>query len=550
MLQRLSIQNYALIDQLSVDFKDGFTTITGETGAGKSIILGGLSLVLGTRSDQSYILNKDKKCVIEAEFDVSRLSLTSFFNENDLDYESDTIVRREILSNGKSRAFINDSPVSLKILSDLSEYLIDIHTQHQTRSLIEQSYQLEVLDQVAKTEDLLSIYSSQLYDYKIAEDSLSKLLCSKAEGEADREYKVFLLDELNTAKLHSGMLEALEREAEVLQNVDQIEQSLSMARQTIGADDIGVTELLRQVKLALTPIASISSKYQDLLDRVNSSLIELDDVLSDVDELEGTVESDPEKLELINTQLHHLQLLFTKHRATNVDELITIRDVLTKEVQLIENIDQAIADQEQECIEAKQALIKTSNQIHDLRDKVIPSIVAFLESNLKDLGMPDAKFDIILEPTEQFLANGCDRVNWLFCSSKGGTFQMLKKSASGGELSRIMLVVKALLSRHQNLPALIFDEIDTGVSGEIASKMGGIMSEMSRTMQVIAITHLPQIAAQGKTHFKVYKSNERDKTVVQIKALHPEQRIKEIAGMLSGSVLTEAAIANAKELLN
>ena len=346
------------------------------------------------------------------------------------------------------------------------------------------------------------------------------------------------------------MLEALEREAEVLQNVDQIEQSLSMARQTIGADDIGVTELLRQVKLALTPIASISSKYQDLLDRVNSSLIELDDVLSDVDELEGTVESDPEKLELTNTQLHHLQLLFTKHRATNVDELITIRDVLSKEVQLIENIDQAIADQEQECIEAKQALIKTSNQIHDLRDKVIPSIVAFLESNLKDLGMPDAKFNIILEPTEQFLANGCDRVNWLFCSSKGGTFQMLKKSASGGELSRIMLVVKALLSRHQNLPALIFDEIDTGVSGEIASKMGGIMSEMSRTMQVIAITHLPQIAAQGKTHFKVYKSNERDKTVVQIKALHPEQRIKEIAGMLSGSVLTEAAIANAKELLN
>jgi DNA repair protein RecN (Recombination protein N) len=550
LLKRLSIKNYALIDQLSVDFDHGFTTITGETGAGKSIILGGLSLVLGARSDQSHILNKERKCVVEAQFNISELSLQSFFEQNDLDFEEDTIVRREILTNGKSRAFVNDTPVSLQILSELSDHLIDIHTQNQTRSLLEQEFQLEVVDQVADNGNLLSEYSVRLKDYKAAEKQLNQLKAAKEEGESDRDYKRFLRDELESAKLFAGQLESLQEESEVLQNVDQIEQSLAMAKQTLGADDLGVTELLRHVKLALSSIAAMSTKYHDLSERVNSSLIELDDILSDVEDLQSSVESDPERLESINDQLHRLQLLLTKHKVTSVDELMEIKSALDFDLQHIDNIDQSILDQEKLVGDLEARLCQVSDQLHHSRQAMIPKIIHFLETNLSELGMPDAKFDLKLTSGTSFLSHGRDAIEWMFCSSKGGTFQILKKSASGGELSRIMLVVKAMLCEHQNLPALIFDEIDTGVSGEIANKMGGIMAGMSKNMQVIAITHLPQIAAQGNHHFKVYKSSDQNKTVVQIKLLTRQERVEEIATMVSGSNLTKAAIANAKELLN
>ncbi len=546
----MSIKNYALIDQLSVDFDHGFTTITGETGAGKSIILGGLSLVLGVRSDQSHILNKEHKCVVEAQFNISELSLQPFFERNDLDYDDDTLIRREILTNGKSRAFVNDTPVSLQILGELSNYLIDIHTQNQTRSLLEPSFQLEVVDLVADNGLLLSDYSIRLKDYKAAEKQLNQLKAAKNEGESDRDYKRFLRDELERSKLYSGQLESLQEESEVLQNVDQIEQSLAMTKETLGADDLGVTELLRQVKLALSSIAPMSAKYRDLAERVNSSLIELDDILSDVEDLQSSVESDPERLETINDQLNRLQQLLTKHKVTTVEELMEIKSALDFDLQNIDNIDQSILDQEKLVSELEVRLCEVSDQLYGKRKDIIPKIVKFLETNLSGLGMPDSKFDLKLFKGTSFLSHGRDTVEWMFCSSKGGTMQTMKKSASGGELSRIMLVVKAMLCEHQHLPALIFDEIDTGVSGEIANKMGGIMAGMSKNMQVIAITHLPQIAAQGNNHFKVYKSSDQEKTVVQIKALTRQERVEEIAAMVSGSNLTKAAIANAKELLN
>mgnify|MGYP000271009755 CR=1 FL=1 len=550
MLKRLTIKNYALIDQLSVDFEPGFSTITGETGAGKSIILGGLSLVLGARSDQSHILNKNHKCIIEAHFMIEGLSLHSFFESNDLDYEDQTIIRREILTSGKSRAFVNDTPVSLQLLSQLSDHLIDIHTQHQTRSLLEQSYQLEVLDQVAGNAPNLSEYIQQLMVYKSSKQKLNDLIQSQEQDAVDRDYKSFLLDELTAANLKVGMLEHLEEEFEILQNVDQIEHALALAKQTLSADDVGITEMLRQIKLCLNPIATMSPKYQNLLERISSALIELDDVLSDVDEHLSSVESNPERLDTVNTQIHNLQLLLTKHKVKTVEDLIAIAEKLDRDLQRIDNIDQSILDQKNLVADHKKQLLNISNELHKKRKLAIPQTVKFLESNLKALGMPDARFDLKLSSSEEFLSSGCDTVVWSFCSTKGGSFQSLKKSASGGELSRIMLVVKAMLSQHQNLPALIFDEIDTGVSGEIASKMGGIMAQMGRNMQVIAITHLPQIAAQGKNHFKVFKSSDADKTVVLIRSLSKDQRIEEIAAMVSGSSLTKAAIANAKELLN
>ncbi|MFD1014969.1 DNA repair protein RecN [Winogradskyella rapida] len=550
MLTSLHIKNYALIDELKVSFHNGFTIITGETGAGKSILLGGLSLVLGKRADLSQVKNSKEKCVIEAVFDIANYNLSALFKTLDLDYDVQTIIRREILPSGKSRAFINDTPVTLENLGALSAYLIDIHSQQQTQQVTQDDYQFKVIDALAENQLNIEAFSKQLKHYKSLEKTLEQLKQSKAELIKEYDYNLFLTKELTEINLETVDLEALEAEYEALNNVEIIGEKLTSAKAILNAEQLGVLDQINASKQELTKIASFGAAYENLKERIVSIGIELDDILVEIDDLEEKLSTDPEALEGINTKLQIINNLFQKHAVLDVKALIEIRDALQLKLNDTESLDDAIADKEQELVKAQEKLKQMALKIHKNRKKVIPVFVSKLEAILSELGMPNAKFKVELEPLTHFVKNGNDNLQFLFMANKGSSFNELKKSASGGELSRIMLAIKSILADYIQLPSIMFDEIDTGVSGEISNKMGDIMKQMSLKMQVFSITHLPQIAAKGSAHFKVFKTDIDDVTHTNLKKLSEEERIVEIAQMLGGVAITDSAMAHAKQLLN
>ncbi|CAZ98899.1 DNA repair protein RecN [Zobellia galactanivorans] len=550
MLVHLSIKNYALIDDLNVAFTKGFTCITGETGAGKSILLGGLSLVLGKRADLSSLRNKEKKCIIEAEFQIDKYNLKSFFQENDLDYEERTIIRREIQPSGKSRAFINDSPVTLDVLTRLGSNLIDVHSQHQTLQLTENDFQLKVIDALAGNKDLLADYGGKLRLFKATSKELSELIEFQKEANKEHDYNSFLLQELQAAPLKLGLQEELEEQYEQLNNVENILELIASGHQLLNDEQVGIVSLLTELKQLMNRLSGYGSQYADLNQRVQSVFIEVDDIASELQTYQEDTEANPQLLEETNSKLQQLYDLQKKHGVQEVSELLEIREGLSEKVSVTENLEADIEKKEKELAAHKTALQKAADVLTAKRKKVIPELKKQLEDSLKALGMASATFKIELFKSNDFKANGADGLTFLFSANKGGDYGELKKVASGGELSRIMLTIKSILAKYENLPTIMFDEIDTGVSGEISGKMGDIMQEMSRSMQVFSITHLPQVASKGDHHFKVYKQEEGAVTKTNMKELEQEERVVELAEMLGGKELSDSAMAHARQLLN
>lgn len=550
MLTELSIKNYALIEDIKINLQQGFTIITGETGAGKSIMLGALGLLLGKRADYSAIRNAKNKCIIEGVFDISKYSLKKLFEAEDLDFEEHTIIRREILASGKSRAFINDTPVTLPVLSKLGDFLIDIHGQHQTLSLGENQYQFQVLDTLAKNQEVLQKYKKGLKEHKKLQQELNALKEDQSQALKEHDYNLFLLNELLEAKLKAEEQEELEERYEELSNVETLTEHLGAAVNFIQNEETGSLSMLKDVKTNLSKISKISTNYASLQERVESVIIELDDVAQELENSLERVEANPAELEQVNTKLQLIYNLQKKHAAASVEELIVITNSLNEKVALTENADADLEKLQQELLKSKKELEKVSLELHTNRKKIIPSFVSTVEKIVAELGMPNARLKIELVQQLDFFANGQDLLNWHLSANKGGDFNELKKAASGGELSRIMLAVKSILATQSNLPTIVFDEIDTGVSGDIAQKMGDILQKMGVSMQVIAITHLPQIAGKGSKHFKIFKEDIGDTTVTKIEELATEDRIEELAMMLGGNSKSESAMAHAKALLN
>ena len=550
MITSLSIKNYALIEKLTIDFSKGFSTITGETGAGKSIILGALGLVLGKRADLTSLKNKEEKCIIEAHFEISKYNLLPFFEENDLDFENDTIIRREILPSGKSRAFINDSPVNLQELQQLSLFLIDIHSQQQTQELSDESVQFEIIDAIANNKEIILEYQSLLKSYKSDKSKLNSLLKRQSESRKEQEYNTFLLDELIAAQLKSGEQESLEADFEKLNNVEIIKEAIDRSLALANEEQIGVLHNLNEIKVSLQKIASFSSEYHALLERTTSLTIEFDDISDEMIRCSEKLINDPEQLDFISQKLQVIFTLQKKHQVSSVDELLQIQMNLENTVLELGNMEEEIAALTLSLKQKTVELDNFSTTIHSNRLDSIPVLSHKLITILETLGMPNVRFNIDITATETYFQNGKDELQFLFSANKGTDFGLLKKVASGGEMSRIMLAVKAILAQYSKLPTLIFDEIDTGVSGEIAIRMGEIMKEMSQKMQIFAITHLPQIAAKGNEHFKVFKSTVGEDTQSELKLLNNDERIVEIAQMLSGTVVSDSALNHAKALLN
>ena len=550
MLASLSISNFALIDKLGIDFSDGFSIITGETGAGKSILLGALGLVLGKRADLTSLKNKEEKCVIEAHFQIANYNLQAFFESNDLDYEDETIIRREILPSGKSRAFINDSPVNLQELQDLSVFLIDIHSQHQTQELSEELFQFQIIDSVADNLENINQYSTLLSSYKKDKSNLASLTSKLQTLLKEQDYNTFLLDELLAAKLKVNEQEELEQVYEQLNNVEFIKDNLDKSLALANEEQFGILQNLKEIKIALQKTISFSPEYQSLFDRINSVTIEFDDIISELSHQTEKLIHDPENLELVNQKLQNIYNLQKKHQVNSIEELLEIQNDLDNKVVSVVELEFEIKKLADSIEVATSELNKLALNIRNNRLKAVPVLSEKLIFILEQLGMPNVRFNMELKETEHYFTNGKDELQFLFSANKGSDFGLLKKVASGGELSRIMLAVKAILAQYSSLPTIIFDEIDTGVSGEIANKMASIMKDMSNKMQVFSITHLPQIAAKGKTHYKVYKSIQGDTTISELKQLTFEERIVEIAEMLSGKDISDSAINHAKALLN
>jgi DNA repair protein RecN (Recombination protein N) len=550
MITSLSIKNYALIEKLTIDFSRGFSIITGETGAGKSIILGAIGLVLGKRADLTSLKNKEEKCVIEAHFEISKYNLKEFFEANDLDYEEDTIIRREILPSGKSRAFINDSPVNLQELQDLSLFLIDIHSQQQTQELSDEGVQFKIIDAIANNFDTIQSYQKALKSYKADKSKLNALLKKQSDSGKEQEYNTFLLNELVSAKLKSGEQEELETEFEKLNNVEIIKEAIDKSLVIANEEQFGVFHNLNEIKTAVQKIALFSPEYQSIFERITSLAIEFDDVSKELQNASEKLLNDPVQLEFVSQKLQLIYNLQKKHQVTSVDELIEIQANLGNTLLELDNIEEEISLLSKAIDQKAIELDTFSATIHENRQNAIPVLSQKLISILETLGMPNVRFNMELLPSETYFQNGKDELQFLFSANKGTDFGLLKKVASGGEMSRIMLAVKAILAQYSKLPTLIFDEIDTGVSGEIAIRMGEIMKEMSATMQIFAITHLPQIAAKGDSHFKVFKSTVDDDTQSELKLLSQDERVIEIAQMLSGAVVSDSALNHAKALLN
>ncbi|MBP6556757.1 MAG: DNA repair protein RecN [Flavobacterium sp.] len=550
MITSLSIENFALIEKLNIDFSKGFSIITGETGAGKSILLGALGLVLGKRADLSSLKNKEEKCIVEANFTIGKYDLNSFFEANDLDYEEETIIRREILPSGKSRAFVNDSPVNLQQLQDLSFYLIDVHSQHQTLELSEEEFQFKIIDAIANNQEFRTEYSTILKQYRSAKTTLETKKTSLSAILKEKDYNEFLFNELHSANLKAGELEELEKAYEALNNVEFIKENLSTLLALANEDQFGLLKSLKEFKAILQKNANFSTEYESLFERTNSILIEIDDIVKELNRESDIVFNDPEKLELLNQKLQLIYGLQKKHQVQTVEELIAIQIELEGKVVSVVTLEEEIIKLENGIATFEIQLDAIAAKISKSRGEAIPNLSHKLIEILNLLGMPNVRFKIEIISSDAYYHNGKDSLQFLFSANKGTDFGLLKKVASGGEMSRIMLAVKSILSQYSKLPTIIFDEIDTGVSGEIANKMGEIMREMSQSMQVFAITHLPQIAAKGKIHYKVFKTVLGDNTVSELKLLTDDERIIEIAEMLSGKDISDSALNHAKALLN
>lgn len=550
MITNLSIENFALIEKLSIQFSDGFSTITGETGAGKSILLGALGLVLGKRADLSSLKNKEQKCIIEAHFTIKNYHLQSVFERNAFDYEDETIIRREILPSGKSRAFVNDTPVNLTELQNLSAYLLDIHSQHQTQELSDNEMQFKIIDSVASNDALIGEYSLNLKEYKKEVSSLKSKSSVLQSILNEQEYHTFLLDELLSANLKPRDQEELESKFEKLNNVEFIKETIIKTIALANEEQFGILPNLKEIKNLFQKIAAFSVDYSSLYERISSVQIEFDDIEKELNSVSENVYSDPEELELTNQRLQLIYSLQKKHQVTTVEDLLTIQNDLDTKVVSVVTLEAEIEKIKSSIKVLEEKLHNLAFKIHENREEAVPVLSLKLMAILAQLGMENARFNIQIISTEEFLLNGKDEIEFLFAANKGSDFGLLKKVASGGEMSRIMLAVKSVLSQYSKLPTIIFDEIDTGVSGEIAHKMGEIMQEMSATMQVMAITHLPQIASKGTMHFKVFKTIKEHQTHTQIVLLSKDERITEIAQMLSGSIVSESAIIHARELLN
>ena len=549
MLTALSIKNYALIDDLKVDFPEGFIIITGETGSGKSIMLDALSLILGKRADMSALRNKEEKCIIEAEFSLQNYEFQSLFEELDIDYDPQTIIRREILPSGKSRAFVNDVPATLEVLSRLGQVLVDIHSQHQTLALSDTSFQFAIIDTMANNKALLTEYMQLHQLLKKEQKKLEELIEFQKNAKKEYDYNLHQLKELKSATLEEGILEELEESYEEASNIEDIKENVSESLYLLNDENIGILNNLRELKRSFSSLTEYKQLYRDLYERIESAFLELEDLASEISDIDESIEADPDNLEQISKQLNKIYSLQKKHSVATVEELITIQQELEEAVSKTESVDIDLNKQKKIVEEQHIATLKKANQLHKVREKVIPALDKKLTSFMHELGMPNGRFSITLTATDTFFANGNDELSFLFSANKGGDFGQLKKVASGGELSRIMLAVKAIMAEYTALPTIMFDEIDTGVSGEISQKMGDIMKQMSQNRQVFAITHLPQIAAKGAYHFKVFKEDSKGKTTTHLKLLTEEERITELSEMLEGKNSGASARNHAIELL-
>jgi len=550
MILSLSIKNYALIEDIQVPLTKGLTIITGETGAGKSILLGALGLLLGKRADLGSVKDATQKCIIEGEFSLKGYGLQTLFKDHDLDYDVHTIIRREILPSGKSRAFVNDTPVGLSQLQALGGYLVDIHSQQETNSFATENFQLEVLDALAGNAPILQGYQNALSEFTSISKQLEKQLSQKEAALKELDYHTFLQQELMEASLHTIDQQALESNYNTLNNAEEIQGSFAEIEQLFSQENTGIIDSVKQARSLLNNISKYAPSYQELYDRLHSVTLELEDVISSIENTSEDLQVDPTELFRINEVLQTLYRLQHKHSVSSVKELADIESNLSSKIYNSQHLDTTIETLEKEKQKLTQALLKLAKDLHDNRVEALPMLEQKLETYLSLLGLPNAKFKVEFTNSPTFKKSGTDNLALYFTANKGGNFGLLKKVASGGEMSRIMLSVKALLSQYKKLPTIVFDEIDTGVSGEIALKMAYIMGEMSTHMQILSLTHLPQIAAKGEQHIKVYKEDRQNTTVTHLKQLSQEERIVEIAQMIGGKNITDTTLANAKELLN
>ncbi|MCW8898882.1 MAG: DNA repair protein RecN [Flavobacteriales bacterium] len=549
MLQSLVIKNYAIIEQLQLNFNNDFTVITGETGAGKSILLGALSLILGQRADTSVLNDKEKKCVVEGTFNVSEKLVAPFFKNNDLDLDFPIIVRREISANGKSRAFINDTPVNLNTIKELSLTLIDIHSQHETLELNSSDFQIEVIDAFANTDELLKQYKQYFSEYQKLQQNYQQLLHIENEAKSDLDYLSFQLDELKVLKLQPGEQVDIENQLDIINNAEQILTTIQQSGDMLLNSDDSIISRMNTITQNFSKISHCSENYTQLLERLNTVLIELKDIAREIDVENDSIDVDASKLDYLTNRLNNIYALTQKHRVANSDELIELENKLENQLNDINSAEEKLKHLKQAIEKSKAALLIVAEKLSAKRKSIFKALEKNIIDNLKGLGMGDASFKIEHLINNDFSSTGIDQIDFMFSANKGMPLKPLHKTASGGELSRLMLTIKAILAKNSSIQTIVFDEIDTGVSGDIAYKMAAIMGLMSEKIQIIAITHLPQVAAKGDTHFKIYKENHQNKTLTKMKVLVGDDRIDEIAKMLSGKELTGAAKENARHLL-
>lgn len=552
MLNRLSIKNYALINEIDISFSNGLTIITGETGAGKSIILGALSLILGQRSESKYFFNQEKKCIIEGYFTIESYDLRDFFKENDIDYETQTILRREILNEGKSRSFINDTPVTLSVLKALGERLIAIHSQHAILEINKESFQILTLDSIAENTELLTHFKSSYKNFKEFSSALEVLESKAAKIKAEADYHQFLFDELEAAQLDADEQDSLEEELNRLTHSEEIKRNLQSFNQLLSEQEQPALPLIKDSISKLEQVEQFLPQLNDLLGRLRSSYLEIKDISDEVAMLESETSIDEERSQIIQDRLSLLFKLQQKHQVNTVGRLLEIQFELGEKIEAVSLNEELIRELIKNKEKAEKQSYDLAAQLTVSRQKAVPKIESRIHDILKKAGMPQSVFNIELSDLEenQLRSTGKDRVQFNFSANAGQTPQPVNKVASGGELSRLMLAIKSIIAETTSLPTIIFDEIDTGISGEIAIKVGEIMEDLGANLQVIAITHLPQIAAKGSSHFKVYKDQNTSGTSTNIGLLNPEERIQEIAQMLGGAKPSETAFMHAKELLN
>jgi len=548
MLQNLYIKNYALIDKINLSFGQGLTIITGETGAGKSILLGGLELVRGKRAQQGLLKNEAEKSIVEATFDVANYHLQPVFESEDMDYEPETIIRRELLPSGKSRAFINDTPVRLESMNRLTNKLLDIHSQHQTLELVQKDFQFNLLDAVSGNDSLLRSYESDYQKYMQVKKDLQELSLKLMYAEKELEYKQFQLEELKAYNLDEINFEQLEQQIKKLDHLVEINEVLASAARQIDEEELGVLPGLINLRNAFQKISRYDEKYQQLAQRLESMQWEMQDIFTEVEKAVAENDFDPGEQQKLQEQYAGINKLLLKHQVLQLEDLIELRNSLAAEVTDLSSLSEQVAAAELQLKQLEQKLTEKADKLHQKRQQATPKLVAQIIEILQKLGMPNTRLKIDLTQSTDFLPNGKDILQFLISSDKGNSFGDIKKIASGGELSRLMLSVKTVLSKYKKLPTIIFDEIDTGISGEVAQNMADVLKELSKNMQVIVITHLPQIAVKGDTHFKVFKTDEKEITT-QVKQLSQEERVYEIAEMLEGKNPSDSALQHARHLL-